>query len=230
MRRICGRILLPFCLLVWALLIAVQGVAYDQNFIGRQLILLETPSIVGISEEDAQSYAAHTASYLRGATKDPNLLLTIDGSERLFLNEREVLHMQDVQQLFFWARWATLILSAALLAFCLFGARMGKLRAHLAIVVRDSLLALLAGIVAVLLVSQDFNHSFTLFHLMSFSNDLWLLDPATDLLINLLPEIFFARAALRAAVGAAIALLLLAGTAHLLTKVLIADDLCSDGD
>ena len=38
---------------------------------------------------------------------------------------------------------------------------------------------------------SDFNKYFLLFHEMFFSNDLWLLNPETDLLIRMLPEGFF---------------------------------------
>lgn len=37
----------------------------------------------------------------------------------------------------------------------------------------------------------DFNRYFTYFHLIFFNNDLWLLNPNTDLLIQMLPEEFF---------------------------------------
>ncbi len=37
----------------------------------------------------------------------------------------------------------------------------------------------------------DFNWLFTQFHLLSFSNDFWLLDPSTDYLIMLFPEGFW---------------------------------------
>ncbi|MDV3429002.1 MAG: TIGR01906 family membrane protein [Bacillota bacterium] len=37
----------------------------------------------------------------------------------------------------------------------------------------------------------NFNFIFTLFHKISFSNDLWLFDPAEDPIINILPEKYF---------------------------------------
>jgi integral membrane protein (TIGR01906 family) len=37
----------------------------------------------------------------------------------------------------------------------------------------------------------DFNSIFYIFHILSFSNDLWLLDPATDYLIMMFPSGFF---------------------------------------
>lgn len=42
----------------------------------------------------------------------------------------------------------------------------------------------------------DFNLLFTLFHKISFSNDLWLFDPEEDPVINILPEKYFMHEAL----------------------------------
>ena len=53
------------------------------------------------------------------------------------------------------------------------------------------LLIPVAGIFAGALFLSDFNKYFTLFHEIFFTNDLWLLDPRTDLLIRMLPEGFF---------------------------------------
>ena len=50
---------------------------------------------------------------------------------------------------------------------------------------------ILATAGAGLLFFSDFNKYFTLFHEVFFTNDLWLLDPRTDLLIRMLPEGFF---------------------------------------
>lgn len=41
------------------------------------------------------------------------------------------------------------------------------------------------------MISTDFTKYFVIFHHIFFNNDLWLLDPATDLLINIVPEPFF---------------------------------------
>ena len=49
------------------------------------------------------------------------------------------------------------------------------------------------GITAVLaaIISTDFTKYFIMFHHIFFHNDLWILDPATDMLINIVPEGFF---------------------------------------
>ena len=55
-----------------------------------------------------------------------------------------------------------------------------------------STLAVLAGI-----ISTDFSKYFVIFHKIFFNNDLWILDPTTDLLINIVPEPFFVDTAAR---------------------------------
>ena len=57
-----------------------------------------------------------------------------------------------------------------------------------------AVLAVLAGIIA-----TDFNQYFIIFHHIFFNNDLWMLNPDTDLLINIVPEPFFMDTAARIA-------------------------------
>jgi len=49
------------------------------------------------------------------------------------------------------------------------------------------------GLIAALaaIISTDFTKYFIMFHHIFFSNDLWILDPSTDMLINIVPEGFF---------------------------------------
>ena len=49
------------------------------------------------------------------------------------------------------------------------------------------------------IISTDFTKYFILFHKIFFNNDLWILDPSTDLLINIVPEPFFMDTAFRIA-------------------------------
>ena len=41
------------------------------------------------------------------------------------------------------------------------------------------------------IISTNFTKYFIMFHHMFFTNDLWILDPTTDMLINIVPEGFF---------------------------------------
>ncbi len=42
-----------------------------------------------------------------------------------------------------------------------------------------------------LIISTDFSKYFIVFHHIFFDNDLWILDPSVDMLINIVPEPFF---------------------------------------
>ena len=52
-------------------------------------------------------------------------------------------------------------------------------------------------VIIALLAYIDFNKYFTYFHLIFFSNDLWILNPETDLMIQMLPEDFFIGIAIK---------------------------------
>ena len=57
--------------------------------------------------------------------------------------------------------------------------------------------ALTAALAAI--ISTDFTKYFIVFHKIFFNNDLWVLDPRTDMLINIVPEGFFFDTAARIA-------------------------------
>ena len=64
----------------------------------------------------------------------------------------------------------------------------------------------------------DFDSLFYVFHLVAFRNDLWLLDPQTDLLIQLMPTPFFVDYARTILIAFGCGLVVLAGGAYLLKR------------
>ncbi|MBI2941888.1 MAG: TIGR01906 family membrane protein [Chloroflexi bacterium] len=76
-------------------------------------------------------------------------------------------------------------------------------------------LTLATFVVLGLLAIGDFQSFWTQFHLLSFSNDLWMLDPRTDYMIRMYPAPFWFNAILdiivRSALGAIVLLLLAQG-------------------
>ena len=70
-------------------------------------------------------------------------------------------------------------------------------------------LLLVVGLGAAI-VASDFTHYWTIFHKIFFTNDLWLLNPRTDLLINIVPEEFFVALVSRCAIRYVISLIVLA--------------------
>lgn len=116
-------------------------------------------------------------------------------------NNREVKHMEDVFSLFQWMRKIVtygLLLSIFTL---LFLSRKDGMKETFRKLGRafwwvDGFILILIG-----LISIDFHRAFFLFHELFFNNDLWLMDPKKDLMIQMLPENFFADMGLNIGLG-----------------------------
>ena len=124
-----------------------------------------------------------TVSVTRYGERVPNLY-----------NQREIFHMKDVKALLqgvyhFQEITAIVFLSLALLLLIMqrngYGTRMIRCLALGGGITLG--LVVLVGLGSVLL----FDRLFLLFHLVSFNNDLWILDPSRDFLIAMFPQKFF---------------------------------------
>ena len=148
-----------------------------------------------IERPDLIAAGAQIRDYFNNDERDLIIRTYVGGVfvESLY-NEREIHHMRDVKAL---VRGVYLVQMLALLYIAAYIAvgfwlwrgdfwqtlgrdvsRGGKLT--LGLVVAVGLLALVA-----------FNQVFLLFHLISFSNDFWMLDPRRDYLIAMFPQGFF---------------------------------------
>ena len=179
------------------------------------------PEAAGISAADMEKLDVHLAACLRGRADwnvewlDPEgaaVRATVDGVERDAFNDREIRHMEDCQRLFALLRAVRrgLAIAAALLILLALALewRARPAKGISAACLWVGSLALCVPLVAFALwAAVDFGSAFTFFHHMLFTNDLWLLDPATDLLIRICPQSMFANMGLRIALRAAVVLL-----------------------
>ncbi len=167
---------------------------YEEEYSKYQVlkdVQMEMPDVMYVTKE--------MMAYLKGERENLVVDTVVDGQEREFFNEREIAHMEDVQHLFLigiGARRIVLAIIGVLLCFqYALGLKWGKLLPRIFQYTTIGLGVVSGGLVA--LIATDFNKYFTLFHEIFFTNDLWLLDPETDLLINILPEGFFVDMASR---------------------------------
>ncbi len=181
-----------FLLYFAALLAIVHVVGTDAGLYHRLQMEAGILPEAGISEEELISLDGSLADYLAGDSS------ALDASP---FNERERTHMADCYDLFVLLRRVLLIcgaLAAALLL--LAGIRFGCRN-----YARGALFGALAFLGAILLLGLwgaiDFDSLFTAFHHLLFTNDLWLLDPRTDLLIRICPQSMFMNMALRIALS-----------------------------
>ena len=160
----------------------------------------EVSAATGLDNEELLSVADQMVTYFNSEEE----LLDID-----IFNQRELTHLNDVKgliQLAYRLQWASLayIVAYVVINFVLRRGAFWRGLARRLIWGSGATIALLAvlGLWAV----TDFDSLFLLFHLVSFSNELWQLSPG-DRLLLMFPQGFFNDAALfiaAAAIGEAI--------------------------
>ena len=195
-------VLCAFCLMIIFLITSVEAVAYwTPGYYEHEYSKYNVTEAVRMEMDDLLEVTDEMMAYLRGDREDLHVKTTMGGQEREFFNEREIAHMEDVQVLFLKAmsiRTVCLVLTVLLLAF------MAATKARMRKVLPSSLClgtGLFFGLVTALglMISTDFSRYFIMFHHIFFTNDLWILDPSTDMLINIVPEGFFMDTAARIA-------------------------------
>jgi integral membrane protein (TIGR01906 family) len=150
----------------------------------------------GISDEQLNGVAQRMADFFNGKLPSPQMTVRVNGLDRLLYSQKELVHLDDVRSII--SVFKTLQ-TAAILAFLVAGASvfaaMGARRLLRGIQVGAVATVFVMGLLVVWALI-DFNSLFYLFHIVSFSNDLWLLDPSKDYLIMMFTESFFYDAAI----------------------------------
>ena len=198
-----ASIFTAFCLMIILLITSVEAVVYwTPGYFEREYTKYNVlDSLPSMTMEDLLEVTDEMMDYLKGEREDLHVVTVMDGQEREFFNEREIAHMEDVQVLFLRAmslRRACIFICVLCLGFLFLT------KAPVRRVLPPSICAgtgLFFGITAILalIISGDFTKYFVIFHHIFFDNDLWILDPATDMLINIVPEGFFMDTAARIA-------------------------------
>ena len=176
--------------------IAVYG---NRGYFQKEYQKYDVLKNINMNEKDLLYVTEEMMSYLKGNRNDLHIKTVIDGKEQEFFNEKEIAHMEDVQVLFIGGQWLRVIsgiLFVIASAFLIFQNK----KQFLLKVLRNGMIFFIAAIAAkAALISTNFTKYFILFHKIFFSNNLWILNPDTDRLINIVPEPFFIDTAIRIA-------------------------------
>ena len=148
---------------------------------------------ININEKDLLYVTEEMMSYLKGNRNDLHIKTTIDNKQQEFFNPREIAHMEDVKVLFLKGILIRKIGVVICIAAMLFLTFQNK-KQFLLISLKKGMISF---IVVVAIISTNFTKYFILFHKIFFSNNLWILNPDTDRLINIVPEPFFIDTAIR---------------------------------
>lgn len=182
-----------------------------------------------VNEDQLQSIAYALSGYLAHEQADSLRDYALPGQETPAFSEEEILHLEDVKELFLHARtlfYAGLIFFTSLVVLVLFFGKTWSTRLiTLCRVLRWAAVLSVAALLFLAVMSAfDFSSAFYLFHEVLFENDLWLMNPQTHLLIQLMPEPFFINYAQDFAVKLGIIFLFVLVLTSILIRILKARD------
>jgi len=170
----------------------------------------------GLADSELENAASGLIDYFNSNKDSIEITVIKDGQSFTLFNQKEVAHLKDVKGLIWLDYWVLLgtgvyVLVYAVVSLCWL-TRECRRRLATAVINGSGLtigLILLLGLLALL----DFDRFFLQFHLISFANDLWQLDPTKDYLIMLFPQGFWYDATLFCAVLTVAMAAILAGVA-----------------
>lgn len=184
---------------LFLLLIATLYMTFSLPFYQEQFLLNDSVAATGVSAVELRHVAQEMIKYLAGLRPDLVFMVTdLAGQTYQAFEGRELAHMVDVRHIFDFIRlfvsFYPFILGLVVVREIKYKRGSALLKSCAQAILYPSLILLALLFVA---MQVDFSSAFILFHHLLFRNDLWLLDPATDLLIQMLPEVFFITIAQR---------------------------------
>lgn len=166
----------------------------------------------GLAPSELDKAARGLIDYFNSDDETISLTVMKDGASFTLFNEREVAHLRDVKGLFqmvYRVLLGTLVYALVYAGLSLF---LWKDRRRPAWgLVGGSCLTLVLMLALGLGTLLNFDRLFRQFHLISFANDLWLLDPTSDYLIMLFPQGFWYDTAIFCAMATAAGAVILGG-------------------
>lgn len=187
--------------LIFVLLItSIDMNCFDRDFFSSSYHKLHTAEELGMTEHDLNSATSVLLDYLQDERKDIKVDVTVQGIKMEAFNTKEQAHMKDVRNLYHFAksfRLFNLMVFVIAVGYLLIRLRKGALTL---LSIHYMKTAILFAIFIIMLAGWayvDFDAFWTTFHRLVFRNELWLLDPNTDLMINLFPSAFFSSLVFR---------------------------------
>lgn len=197
------------------LLTGVQLVAFDRDYYRAEYVKYNIPEYIGMSMDNLMDSTEKLLSYLENKRDDLDFKASFAKGEQEFFSQRDKQHMVDVKGLFVKGRIIRNFSFFYIVIFILLLFWKRPFVDQLRKLTRFGIAIAAAGIAPVLIIvvlmNIDFYKYFTVFHEIFFTNDLWLLDPATDRLVNIFPQDFFTDMAFSISylyIGAMVAILI----------------------
>lgn len=176
----------------------INLVAYDLNHYKTLYLRFDISEEIGLEKEELIKATTNLLDYLKDNRDNLDFKAVVQNDEVEFFSNRDKLHMIDVKNIFIAINRLKYFLITLLLVIIIIVTTIKSLRPDIGkVLIFSTILGTLPFLLLIFLILMDFNKYFTIFHEVFFDNDLWLLDPKVDRLVNIFPEKFFAYSALK---------------------------------
>lgn len=217
-----------FCLIISLLLTIIDINCFDESFYQKEYIKNNTTAETGMSEEDLWDTTEVLFDYLHDFRDDLNVQHEVNGTVREIFDSREKTHMVDVKNLYLNTIKVRNILAIVGIILFSISCLLSKKPIYISnmyIGYKRSVALLFSIIFAILIYAAiDFNSFWIQFHYLFFTNDLFFLDPNTEILINMVPEQFFFDLVMRIILMFISSVIVLFGLLYYLNKKRISND------
>jgi len=205
------KYLFILCLPLLLLSASIAGAANSLTLYKYGFEKYNVSQTTGLDKAELEKAAAGLIHYFNSDEEYIDLTVIKDDKPFVLFNEKEAAHLKDVKELFrfdYRVLLGTLIYALAYVIFSIWRKDWKKLSWGL---IGGSALTLALMLALGLGTLLNFNQLFLQFHLLSFTNELWQLDPSRDYLIMLFPSGFWYDATLFCALATAVGAVVLGG-------------------
>lgn len=203
-------ICLPILIITTVLRWEINNIRLYQNGFEKYGI----SEVTGIDEQQLESVVQHLIKYFNSKVDTVQYTVIREGQQFTMFNEKEIIHLEDVRNLI-QLDYRIQLLVLLVMITCVLVLLLGLKEKWLALIKSlfwGSIITLSLMIFLAFWAIIGFERLFILFHVVSFSNKLWILDPSKDYLIMMFPGGFFYDMALLG-FGAVILVSLIIGAA-----------------
>lgn len=186
-----------FAIPVFLVTVNVRFFASETRFYERGFRQYNAAGVTGVSLPELDRAAAELAAYFEDDAPLLTTTVQLGGQEVPLYNAREIAHMKDVKTLMrfvYRLNEFSLAVIITYIAAVYLWAREKPFRT----LAKQALAGVGVGFAALAFVGvfavTGFDAAWTRFHQLVFSNNLWLLDPSRDRLIQMFPEPFWKEA------------------------------------
>lgn len=183
-----------WCFIIACVVFSIKITAINPNFYIPKYESMNLANEIGVSGSDLNKSIHVLLDYLDNKRDNIDAKITWYENRQAMFNEKEKSHMVDVKDLYQKALkvgYMSVLIFVLILIYFYMNEKKNKIAYLSKGLVRAALSFVVLMIFFGFWILTDFTSFWTWFHTLFFSNQLWLLDPATDFMINMLPETIF---------------------------------------